>query len=156
MAITRSSVLNNAANELGVTLANDKIPSVIHPEINLVYPVNVKYSYVAKQGNSSATGTTTIYTTPRDKDFYLTFVSITFKHDAACDGTQIYFNITIDGLQTLLIRRYLNTGVAGADAVIVALPYPIKCDRNTAIEIVGTFAAGTQSKAASIAGFILE
>lgn len=144
------------AQELGLPVATGKIPSEISSAVMMNYSINPKYSFICKQANSSATGTSTIYTTPRDKDFFLTAVSITFKHDAACDGTQIYFNVTIDGLQTLLIRRYLNTGVASADAFTISFPYPLKIDRNTNIEIVGTFAAGTQSKAAGITGFILE
>lgn len=62
----------------------------------------------------------------------------------------------IGGLQTSIIQFDFQTLTAFSAYQTISFPYPIKIDRNSRIDLAGTFAAGSMSKKVTIGGFILE
>lgn len=100
------------------------------------FPVcNIVRSQTATGGNA------TIYTTPTDEDFYLTSCSVAIDASAGT-GSSVLIRATIGGAVQNIIYAASDFG-AGLNEVSPAtgsnnmtFPFPIKIDRNTAIEIV--------------------
>ena len=152
--LNRSSISNNLNQELSIqALASIK---KVNESIQPTYSANPKYTEIIKSGAISTTAVAVAYTTPRDKDFYLTFISIHIVKDATCDTSTINFQVNIGGATTTFHKLPITALTAEQKSEIVLLPYPIKCDRNTNIQVQGTFTAGTMTKTIMIGGFILE
>lgn len=134
----------------------DRVPDELAEKVVPVMEVNPKLLRrvtIMKRGLSTATGTITIYTTPADKDFYLTDFYISYFKDAACDNTSIIMTAAVDGASVELwgIRR--PTLTADSDNISFNLNFPIKIDRNTTITLTGTFAVGVLQRQAGIFGY---
>jgi hypothetical protein len=154
MGITRSSVIRKAVDELQVMPMPS--PEAMDKAIALVYPVNAKYTDVVKRTSTTLTANITVYTTPSDKDFYLTFLQLAITKDVVSDLISCFMQTTILGSATTIGQISLQTLTATSDTLVMTFPHPIKIDRNAAIILAGTFAAGTCTKFISIGGFILE
>jgi len=91
----------------------------------------------------AAAGSGTIYTTPADKDFYLTGFSLSFVKAASDTGTLVQITCIVDGVTTSIFGFAGLTLTAERDGVAVDLSTPIKVDRNTAIScgLTGTYTA---------------
>jgi len=150
MVITRTSILNNARNELGIQ------PGDNLPPINLTYPTHAKYTTILKNTQVTSSGTTTIYTTPQNKDFYLTLVHLSYFKNAVCDGDTVSVYSVVNGLNTTVIRLLSNALTAYQDHAEIVFPHPIKLDRNAAIVLSRSFGAGTETCNLLIGGIILE
>lgn len=115
---------------------------------------------IVKIANRSSTGTTTLYTTPADKDFYLTSVFLNVTKDATCDVSNTdgpIIRAVIDGVTTTIIQVSVLTLTAQNYGQVISLPHPIKLDRNSAVTLAGaTFSAGALSKAGGIFGYTEE
>ena len=89
------------------------------------------YQNIVRSVNSLAT----IFTTPSDKDFYLTSAILSVAKDAAATGTSVTITAIIDGVTQTIVA------VAGitltANAQTVNEQCYVKIDRNTAIAISG-------------------
>jgi len=154
--VTRSSVLLKLQDLSGMQTGGESLPVQLHSVISPVLNINPSFTTIIRAGNSSATGSTTLYTTPRDKDFYLTYVDFSYSKDVVNDGTGAAINIVSEGATKILAVLGTQTLTAGSYYKNVAFPFPIKVDRNTAITMTGTFTAGSGSKFGTIGGFILE
>jgi len=154
--IQRTSILNNATNELNIQLGTEQPPSEIGGGVNLVYPINQKYTSVFYEKVQTLSASTSIYTTPTDKDFYLTYLTLSVVKDAANDNTVTTLSASNRGVATRLCSLQFLTTTQATDHLELIFPYPIKLDRGTSISIVGSFAAGTMTKVASIGGFLVE
>lgn len=129
----------------------DIIADVIQPVVQ-INPI----SNIVRSNSSTTTGSTTVYTTPSDKDFYLTSLQYCYMKDAANDATSIGVNTTIQGvLQNLVFIRTITT-TASQDVVNISFPYPIKIDRGVAVSIYGTFTAGNLYRSLVITGYTEE
>lgn len=86
-----------------------------------------------------------IYTTPADKDFYLSAYSLSFEKNAADTGTQIYIQVTIQGVNRRLGSLCAITSVANRGNDSLSLPKDLKLDRGTTIsvEAAGSFTVAT-------------
>jgi hypothetical protein len=153
MQITKGEICNTAANEL---LIQGGMPNSINPP-SMVYPINKKYATIAKQANGTVTGDTLIWTTPNDsdRDFYLTFCSVYWVKDAANTGTATSLKVYVEGVEVQPINIGHPPSVAGGGYFGVAFPFPLKIDKNTAINVRFSFAAGTASYTGHIQGFML-
>lgn len=154
--IQRSSIINNSANELLIQQTTDITPAITEEKVRLVYPVNHKFTTIWKASDSSTSGTSTIYTTPTDKDFFLTSISMSITKNATSDNTGLSLTSTIGGAAVALSKILTETLTASSFVVTREFPYPIKIDRGVAISATSAFTAGASSRSVQIGGFILE
>jgi len=132
-------------------------PIECKPDIQPVIEAGPKFTTIIKTLSRTTTSTgTAIYTTPVGKDFYLTFVSLCVTKDANSDNTGVSISIVNEGERRNIINLCTQSVTAGSHNMALPLPYPVKVDRNTAINIYMTFAAGTMAGNVTIGGFILE
>lgn len=154
--ITRSSFINWMQRALGIEAGIDAVPQYTAGQVVPVFDIQPKNCTVQRHYTKSSTGTQAIYTTPTDKDFYLTHASLASTNSALWDGSLTYISITQDGATRLILILYQLTTTAGTQSTSISFPYPIKVDRGTAINLVMSFAAGTQSVGCTIGGYVLE
>jgi len=152
--INRTSILVNQA-DLALIQQGD-IATELNKVVVPVLEIGAKTSSTCKAASGATTSDVNLYTTPRDKDFYLTYVHLRGVKDATHDGTSATLQVVMGGATTALVRRYFLSATAETFEVSVVLPYPLKIDRNSVISITATFSAGTMTKSGCIAGFILE
>lgn len=102
----------------------------------------------------SVSSITTIYTTPADKDFYLTSCTLTMAKAAGDTATSIVIQAAVGGVTTVLVRLSGITLTAERDSLFCPFPVPIKIDRGSAIALAG---GGTfTSVGGSIQGYTEE
>lgn len=153
--INRSSVVNNPIQELNLSVAVDKAPTELAAVVQPVYIFNPRYSYVGKVGTGATTASVTIYTTPTAKEFYLTSVWLSYTKDVVCDCTSVSIQVYVDGA-TMYWYLPVQSVTADSAGLSLALPFPLRLDKNSTIKVVGSFTAGAMTKTGSITGFILE
>jgi len=104
--------------------------------------------------SASTTTSAAIYTTPADKDFYLTSCSLSGAKAVGDSGTSAVVAVTVSGLVANVLLIAGITLTADAQSVAIAFPVPIKVDRGTAINcnIGGTWT----SVRAAIQGYTEE
>lgn len=111
---------------------------------------------IVKNVTKTATGNSTVYTVPSDKDFYLVAYTHALSTDAANSGTNGLLTVVIEGLTINLdvITRITLTAINSISTM--SLPVPVKLDRGSSILITHTYGAGAGNHAASIMGYTEE
>lgn len=130
---------------------DNRLPNTLTPVIPLTPIVNL-----VRHLNKSNTGSTGIYTTPADKDFYLTSAYLSGTADATADNLSYTITATIDGVARDIIKIGKQTTTAGSEQVAQSFFFPIKIDRGTAISLTTTFTVGTTIMAATITGYLAD
>jgi len=113
---------------------------------------------IVRHNSSSSSGNISLYTTPTDKDFYLTGILLSIVKDATCDvatGT-ININTVINGATRRVADIAVLTTTAQSQSVVVSFPFPLKVDRNVAFTISGTFTVGNMSRTGVLQGYTEE
>jgi hypothetical protein len=137
--------------------AGDQFSDNVSP--NLVPVITVDpIVRIVRNGNTSSTGTFTVYTTPSDKDFYLTAIELTMAKDVTCDAAtgSVGMNITVDGVSVAVVTIAFITLTAQTSTVVVPFTFPIKVDRGTTITGSVTFTAGAMRRSCCIYGYTEE
>jgi hypothetical protein len=113
---------------------------------------------ICEGASSAATGAFTVFTTPTDKDFYLTSAQISISKSAACDlATGVVSLTVVISAQTKSILNIATvTLTAQQQSIALGLPVPIKLDRGSVISMSGTFGIAALSRAASIVGYTTD
>lgn len=111
---------------------------------------------ITKVSTNSATGTVTAYTTPTDKDFFLTGIFFSFDKNATADNTTFTISATQDGEVKTLISVLSLTTTARQIAQYIPFEKPFKVDRGTAIQHTATFTAGAMSRSVIVHGYTQE
>jgi len=112
-------------------------------------------SELAIHNSNTASGNITLHTTSDKKDTYVTGVLLSIAKDATCDistGT-INVNSTILGKVRRLADLAVLTTTAQSSQIFVNFPFPVKLDRNVAVNISGTFTAGACSRTGILFGY---
>lgn len=149
---TKIEVTKSIIEQTGAQSKEMKSQIPIKEEVTPVMEIH-KFSNITRYASTASTGT--IYTTPTDKDFYLTSVTLYSMKDAASTTTASSVTFYVDGYQTRIISLPFFNGTAGDKGLSLNLSYPIKVDRNTAIQIIGENAGATTLQKAAITGFLL-
>lgn len=159
MQYTSSTLANEVRDVLKLQVGRDKFPSVLP-----VIDVNPKHARVINKliaSSSVTTGTTTVYTTPTDRDFYLYGISIGYSKDAVCDQATGTINVqctpaststavTIFALPllTLTAQQFMNQ---------VSFDIPILLARGTNVTFGNaSFTVGLQSRSCCLQGLIVD
>jgi len=127
---------NTSISEDAARILNSKQGQFLGDDVQgpvAVIPLSPRANIV-KSVNSA----TTIYTTPADKDFYLTYVLLSAIKDAAATGTSVAISATVEGVSTSIVAIAGITLTVQQQTVPVFFSTPIKIDRNTAIAISGS------------------
>lgn len=131
--------------------STDEISNEILPVINIHPKVNITRAVYAANAAS-----TTIYTTPSDKDFFLTTVSLQVIRSTASVNVVVPLKAYIDGVLQTIISVAGITLVAQDQAVALSFPIPIKIDRGTAIVVTISDTTPVIAIVGSVSGYTVE
>lgn len=140
------TAVDDVPNELGKTVVPVLISNPAKEE-NLVWANNISSSSIAGM---------VIYTTPNNKDFYLTYLNLSNQSDATADNTEIIVRANMGGVLRDLINMSKLTTTAFTDNIISNFTIPIKIDRGSNIVLRNVFTAGTSTSAVCLAGYTME
>ena len=127
----------------------------INPSIQPIIAVPI-YTNVVKSNTLSNATSLTLYTTPTDKDFFLTALQLSFIKDASATATQMGVTVVIDGVTTTLVRAVGLTTTAQSGNLAQTLPFPIKLDRGSIISIVNNTGVANVTTWVNIMGYTQE
>lgn len=159
--VRNSDTLAELRKAAQVQLAADGFPSSLSSQIVPVIEINpslVRTANFLRDNNQSTTGTMTVFTSASDRDTYLQSVSLSFAKDATCDiatGT-LHCTAIVDGATRKIIGHGVLTLTADARTSTISFPKPLKIDRNTAVQVNGSFTVGALSRQAIVTGFTAE
>ena len=151
---TKVEAVKSLIDQTGLQSVNLKPQIPIKEEIQPCIEIN-KFSYIiASTSYSNSTGGT-IYTTPADKDFYITAAALAVIKDATATSTTEALFAYIGGAAINILTIPSLTLTAQTLANNISFAYPLKIDRNTAITASATTAVGNIRYNAMITGFTL-
>lgn len=142
-----------------IQTSRDVIPNQIADKVVPVMEVNPK---LLRRINTFGAGTAsnatsaTVYTTPTDRDFFLTAAVFSMIKDATSTSTLSNLITTIDGASVNLIRIPGFTLTAQSGSISISFPQPIKIDRGVTIRLNNTTNVANITCTATIFGFIDE
>lgn len=136
--ITNSSLIQEIRDVAKTQVGSDILPTTMTNQVVPVIDVNPKHARVVqicKTASITNQSSATVYTTPTDKDFYITALALGLIKDAT--ATTIYVNIKayVDGVNSDIITLPCITLTAQNIGTSLALTTPIKVDKNTAITL---------------------
>jgi hypothetical protein len=139
----------------------DKVPNRLGDTVVPVMEVNPKMmrrANIVRGGTSNtSSSTSSIYTTPTDKDFFLTTVSYYVIKDAASDNIVNTVVVSVDGSgdQTLLSVPGI-TLTASNYGTSINFPSPIKLTRGSTIRMSSSFTIGVLIRGLNITGYTVD
>ena len=158
--IYNSDLTKEIVKTIKASTARDKIPDQIADKVVPVIDVNPDHNrFVNIIASAAALNATsgTIYTTPADRDFYLTAACLSLIKDATATSTISAISCVINGITTNRVLRIEGlTLTATSQTVALAFEYPIKVDRNTAIVVTNAAAVANITASGSITGYIVD
>lgn len=149
----KPSILREVTNFLGLQSQQEILDGKIEDKIKPVFVINNLVSSVSRSYTSTASGSLLVYTTG-ERDFYLTSIFLGLTKDVVSDNIAVFVLGTVDGNSVRLACILTQTLTAGTWQLSREFNSPIKIDRNTSINIEGTFAAGTFTRHCTIFGFV--
>ena len=151
-------VLKRIVETLGLQSSVEKLPTEVIPTIQPVLIANPERIVdINKSSFRTATSIETLYTTPTDRDFYLTTAYLSNQSDATADNVTVVLNITLDDGSTdeiILLGKLTTT--AFNKAISRSFDVPIKIKRGTTITFGTGFTAGTSITTAGITGYTVD
>lgn len=131
-------------------ISDDIIPN-IQPTIEITPIVNI-----VRNATRATTGAGSVFVTPTDKDFYLTYTSFSNQSDVVADNTSIDMRATINGAVRRLQDLSKLTTTAFSGNISINFMPAIKIDRGTNIQINTSFTVGASTTSGVIAGYTVE
>jgi hypothetical protein len=158
---TNSDTVKNIIDVGRLQVSQNLIPSEFDNKLVFTAETNPKLmreTTVVRQSICSNSTSTTMYTTPTDRDFYLTSATISMIKDVTSTSTQSAINLTPfyeNSVRSMLpIQGITLTPQSGQ--LTLSLPHPMKLARNTTIALVNGTNVGNIISGACITGFIVE
>lgn len=134
----------------------EMLPDFVDEGITLVYDVEPDINVIQIATTAGATSTT-IYTTPADRDFFIKYLQLTVNKDASSLSTSTIITGVIGGVTKTLIRINTTTSVAlNGGFASVTLPNGVKLDRNTTLTVTNTDATALIASSGIIMGYIID
>lgn len=119
-------------------------------------PKMLRRCEIVKTASAANATSATIYTTPADKDFYLSAVGLSCIKDATSTSTLSSIVTTVLGSSVVVIGIAGFTLTAQNDTMTLNFPVPIKVDRNVVISVNNSTNVANVTSRGSIAGYIVE
>jgi hypothetical protein len=138
-------------------VSRDIVPNQLAEKVVPVMEVNprlLKTSQIVRGNTATNATSATIYTTPTDRDFYLTGASIAVIKDVTSTSTESSIKVTIDGSTQRLLSISGITLTAQSSANSINFQNPIKIDRNTTIIVTNTANTANINAWGNIVGYV--
>lgn len=149
--INRAEIINQAIKDLRLDPAIDNIPKETGDRIVLTHDVQIPIlEYIHRQGTRTTTGSSTLFTTPSDRDFYLDTVVLSLSSNATADNLGGGISVTILGTSREILRIEKLTTTLINETITLSFPEPLKIDSGTNITFGSVFSVG-----ASICGVVI-
>jgi len=136
------------------------VPTRISEDVQMVLDINPNHNRICNivRGGTSNTSSSTasIYTTPADKDFYLTSAHYVFQKNVTSDNTACTLIASVDGADQVLLSLPSITLTATQMEAGITYSNPIKLTRNTTIRMSASFTVGALIRGANITGYTVE
>jgi len=148
--IRSNSIKRNATDIFGTLPSDgqiDKVNKIVIPTVQIA-----PYIDVVRGG----TGAGTVYTTPTNKDFYLTALTLSFVKDVTAVATYVNIYTTIGGVASVIMAIPSTTLTVDSAQLSLSLPVAIKVDRGAAITIGASSATANITARASIIGYTVD
>lgn len=131
---------------------SDQVSAIIQPTIEIK-----PFAHIVRSSVRTTTGTTAIFVTPTDKDFFLTSVYLRSMHDATSNSTNgAALTITVNGVNRVIAGLDKLTTTAVNENVFMQFEKPIQITKGTDMVFALTFTAGTAVARAVITGYTVE
>lgn len=131
MNIQNEEAIRIIRNGAKLTLS-EGFPQVLLPNVVPVMDMTPRFHRVVNIVRN-ATSATTIYTVPSDKDFYLTYASLSAAQSAAGTGVSLSITVVIDGVARNLMDMATITLQACTESASNNFVPPVKVDRGSNI-----------------------
>jgi len=158
MVFNNNSALTKELIDGGRLQVVNGVPQTINNNIQPVMEVNPKLlKVVNKTAVSTSTATSaTIYTTPANQDFYLTFASLSVIKDVGNLSTSETIRVRIDGATSTILSIASISGTAQTQQTQLNFSPPIKCDKSSVIDLIATDATAVIRLVGIIGGYIVD
>lgn len=156
--VQNTEIVNNLAKEIKESNPN-VVPKSIVNSVQPVIIVNVdhKENSVVQSATRETTGTTTIFTTPADKDFFIIAASIDYTADVVADSILYSLDVVPFGdVSKPLIQLRKNTITLQNDNDSIHFPVAIKLARSSIISMTQAFTVGASSMDGHVFGFTVD
>jgi hypothetical protein len=138
--------------QIPLELARSVVPTM---EVN---PALLRKANIVRGGTANtSSSTSSVYTTPTDRDFYLTSVNYFITKDAASDNASntVIINVAESGDQVLISVPAI-TATALTYGTSLTFSHPIKLTRGTTVRMSSSFTAGVLIRSLNITGYTIE
>lgn len=156
--IYNSDCTKGLAQNAGIQQNADRVPNELAEKIVPTFetnPVMLRRTNVVAWATGTSALATTIYTTPADRDFYLTGYDMSVSKTAAANSARCWLSFRIGGASQRVIIQG-TTLTAQQQGTSLWLNQPLKLDRNSLIEVNNAVNEATISTTATIFGYINE
>ena len=156
--IQSKEVIDKISDELKIQPSME-IPRELGKNIQLNYDVNpLRFVNEINIINRTTTASAaTVFTTPSDRDFFLTGVTLANVSDATADNTTIALNITLESgvvVSIILLRKLTTTAF---DKVVTNdFTIPIKLLRGSPITFINAFTVGASVSSVITIGYTTD
>jgi len=150
---------NASIIEWALNIFNTKVADNISDQVNPVIQPTMEikpFANIVRGVANANTGGTTIFSTPTDKDFFLTYVQISGSSLADADNTSFNAFANIDGVNEELVQVQKQTLTAHTFTQAVHFDPPIRIDRGTGITVNTAFTVGAARKSGCLNGYTVE
>jgi len=134
-----------------------KIAEAIVPVIN-VNPKDLRRCLIVRSATRTTTGSTTLYTVPAGKTFFIVGVMGSYMADVTADNTTINLKATLDGTTSardLIIFSKLSV-TACYDSASISFPNPVKIETGGIVTLGSTFTVGACSMSGTVIGYLAD
>jgi len=156
--INNSQAIQRILDDAGIQTAIDEVPKQLARSVVPVLISNPKPSTykVIKNAYNTTQSATVLYTTPSDKDFYLTGIWFSNNSDVACDNTSMIINVVPEnGVSTSILQIYKPSVTVYVESFPYSFSKPIKLERGSTILFTNSFTAGSSVTSISLTGYIV-
>lgn len=157
--IYNSDVTKGLAKSAGIATAKEKVPDELAEKIVPVFETNpdlLRKCDVWTSVTAANSLTTTIYTVPEDRDFYLVSASLSLIKDANATSTKTEIRVPLNKSGVPILTIPSITLTAQDAQISVCFPFPIKVQRGSAIYFANSTNVGNINVSAGIAGYFDE
>lgn len=135
----------------------DKVPTELAEKIVPVMECNPKLlrriNLVFQQTATNSTSVT-LYTTPTDRDFFVTSAQLGLIKDATSTSVSTTISAVVNGQTIALLKIPSITLTAQSEVIANTYAFPIKIDRGSIIAVTNSTAVANVTANATITGYV--
>lgn len=158
MATIYNTDLSKEIQQAGkIQVSRDKIPTEFAEKVIAVAEVNpklLKIVDICRDATATNAVVATIFTTPTDKDFYLTNAQLSIIKDVTSTSATSYIDCVINNVTTTLLSIPSFTLTVQNQTTSVNFRFPLKIDRGTSIRVLNGTNVANISAAGNIQGYL--